>query len=135
MRNKEFWNTVLSYFLIIKKCPRERFILVKNQKFIIEEQKLAREFNAYYTTFIQNTSRRIPLKLEVIDPSLTDSEIVKRIMIHIYSSTNLIEQNLSQKDSFHSANVVNKIVRNKNPEKTSGPEKILIKLVKLSIDY
>lgn len=89
------------------------------------------EVNAYYTTIIQNSSWRITLKLEVIGPSLTDSEIVKRMMIHIktfeYSSTKPIEENLSEKDSFHSANAsvrdVNKMVRNKNHDKTSGPEK------------
>lgn len=77
-----------------------------NQKFIIEEQKLVREFSAYHTTIIQNISWRIPLKLEVINPSLTDSEIIKRNIDSYkkHSSIKLIEENLSHKVSFHSAN-------------------------------
>ena len=47
-----------------------------------------------------------------------------------------MEENLSHKDSFHSANAsvrdANKIIRSKNPNKATGPDKIPRKSVKLS---
>ena len=77
----------------------------------ILKQKLVQEFNSYYTTIVQNTSGKIPSKLGAINPSLTDSEIVKRIsLIHIKNipSMKLIEEKLSQKSSFHFVNAIGK---------------------------
>ena len=88
---------------------------IKNEA-LTEEQKLVYEFNVYYTNIVQNTSGRIPSKIGAINQSLTDVEIVNR-MIDSYKkhpSLKLIEENLSQKGSFHFANAsardVNRII-------------------------
>ena len=86
----------------------------------------------------KNASGRIPSKLKTINPSLTDSEIVKPIndSSKKYPSIKLIEESLSQKGSFHFVNAsvrdVNKIIRNVNPNRANDPHKITPKLVKLS---
>ena len=110
---------------------------IKNEA-VTEEQKLVHEFNVYYTNIVQNTSGRIPSKVGAINQSLTDIEIVNR-MIDSYKkhpSMKLIEENLSQKDSFHFANAsardVNRIIWNINLNKAVSLDKIPPKFVKLS---
>ena len=127
--NKKFWN-IVKPFITSKSVPENTFIhfcshcsiehvpislKIKNEA-VTEEQKLVHEFNVYYTNIVQNTTGRIPSKVGAINQSLTDIEIVNR-MIDSYKkhpSMKLIEENLSQKDSFHFANAsardVNRII-------------------------
>lgn len=71
---------------------------------------------------------------------MTVSEILKRIIDSFkpHPSLELIEKNLSQEGLFNfakaSARDVNNIIRNINPNKATGSEKIVPKLVKLSVN-
>ena len=94
-------------FLTIKKVRENALILLGiENKTVIEEQTLVHKFHSYYTNIIQNTSGKIPWKLGTINPSLTDSEMIKLITdsYKIQASIKLIEENLSPKGSFHFAN-------------------------------
>ena len=95
-------------FLTIKSVRQNALILLGiESKTVIEEQTLVHKFNSYYTNIVQNTSGKIPWILGTINPSLTDSEMIKPITdsYKIHPSIKLIEENLSPKGSFHFANV------------------------------
>ena len=93
MTNKEFCDTVKPFFTVKSVRGNAPVSLEINNKRVIGEQKLLQEFNSYYGNIVQNISGRIPSKLGAINPSLIDSEIVKRII-----------ENLSQKSLYRFAN-------------------------------
>ena len=103
-----------------------------------DEKKLTKEFNSYYINIAKITLGKPPMKLENNLDYMKDSLITKLIIEKYknHSSIKAIQNTFPLKKQFEieEARVeqVNKILRNINSAKATGPDKIPPKIVKMS---
>ena len=138
MSNKKFWNTVKP-FLTSKGFLHNNNISIDINGYIVKDaQKLTKEFNSYYVSIAKITSGKPPMKLQnnldYINDSLITKPIIEKYKNH--PSIKAIQDIFLVKKQFkiEKAKVeqVNKILRNINSRKATGPDKIPPKIVKMS---
>ena len=138
MSNRKFWNTVKPFLASKGFLQNDNISIDINGNIIEDEQKLTKEFNSYYINIAKTTSGKPPMKLEndldYINDSLITKPITKKYKNH--PSIKAIQDTFPVKKEFkiEEAKVeqINKILRNINSRKATGPDKIPPKIVKMS---
>ena len=137
MSNRKFWNTV-KLFLTSKVFLHNYNISINiNGNIVEDEQKLTKEFNSYYLNIAKTTSGKPPMKLENNLDFINDSLITKRIIKKYknHPSIKAIQDTFPGKKEFkiEEAKIeqMNKILRNTNPRKATGRDRIPSKIVKM----
>ena len=109
-----------------------------NDNIVEDEEKLTKEFNSYYIHIAKATSGKPPMKLENNLDYINDLLITKRIIKKYKNrpSIKAIQDTFPVKKEFkiEEAKVeqINKILRNINSRKATGPDKIPPKIVKMA---
>ena len=132
MSNRKFWNTVKP-FLISNGFLHNDNISIDINGDIVDEPKLKKEFNSYYTNIAKTTSGKPQMKLGNNLGYINDSLITK---YKKHPSIKVIPDTFPGKKEFKIEKVkveqINKILRNINSRKATGPDKIPPKIVKMS---
>ena len=137
MSNRKFWNTV-KLFLTSKRFLHNDNNSIDTNGNIVEDQQKLKEFNSYYINIAKTTSGKPPMKLENYLDYINDSLIIKRIIEKYknHPSIKAIQDTFPVKKEFkiEEAKVeqINKILRNINSRKATGPDIIPPKIVKMS---
>ena len=103
-----------------------------------DKQKLTKDFNSYYLNIAKTTSGKPPMKLENNLDYINDSLITKRNIEKYknHPSIKAIQDTFPVKKEFkiEEAKVeqINKVLRNINSRKATGPDKTPPKIVKMS---
>ena len=137
--NKKFWNTVKP-FLTNKGFLTDDNISIKvNDDLVAEKTNLANLFNLHYINIVENTSGVPPVIQENPNNPNEDNTTVKNIIKQYenHSSIINIKNNIdspSTRFDVPAAKIedINKIIKNINPKKATGPDKIPPKIVRLS---
>ena len=137
MSNRRFWNTVKPFLTSKGFLHNDNISININGNIVEDEQKLTKEFNSYYINIAKITSGKPPIKLEnnldYINNSLITKQIIEKYKNH--PSIKAIQDTSSvKKKKIEEAKVelINKILRNTNSRKATGPDKIPPKIVKMS---
>ena len=137
MSNRKFWNTVKPFLTSKGFLHNDNISIDINGNIVEDEQKLTKEFNSYYINAAKITSGKPPVKLENNFGYINDSLIIKRIIKKYknHPSIKAIQVTFPVKKQFKIEEAkfeqVNKILRNINSRKATGPNKIPPKIVKM----
>ena len=137
MSYKKFWNTAKPFFTSKGFLHNDNILIDINGNILEDEQKLAKNINSYYINITKTTSGKLPIKLENNLDYINDSLITKRIIEKYknHPSIKAIQDTFPVKKEFkiEEAKVeqINKILRNINSRKATGPDKIPPKIVKI----
>ena len=110
-----------------------------DKKIIEDKSELTRTFNSHYINIVKSTTGKHPIKLGTLASRISKKEIVTAITDKFKNHSSII----SIKNEFQPAaelNIkaatveqVNKIIRSLNAKKAVGPDKIPVKVVKMSV--
>ena len=138
MSNRKFWITAIPFLTLKGFLHNDNISSDINGNIVEDEQKLTKEFNSYYINIAKTPSGKAPMKLENNLDYINDSLITKRIIEKYknHPSIKAIQDTFPVKKEFkiEEAKVeqINKILRNINSRKATGPDKIPPKIVKMS---
>ena len=138
MSNRKFWNTVKPFLTSKGFLHNDKISIDINDNIVEDKQKLTKDFNSYYLNIAKTTSGKPPMKLENNLDYINDSLITKRNIEKYKShpSIKAIQDTFPVKKEFkiEEAKVeqINKVLRNINSRKATGPDKIPPKIVKMS---
>ena len=138
MGSKKFWSTVKP-FLSSKGFIHNNDIKIEiDNKMIEDESELAKTFNSHYINIVKSTTGKHPTKLGTLVSRISEKEIVATIIDKFRNHPSIIsiknEFRPTAKLNFKAATVdqINKIIRNLDAKKATGPDKIPVKVVKMS---
>ena len=140
MSNRKFWNTVKPFLRSKGFLHNDNISIDLNGNIVEDEQNLTKEFNSYYINIAKTISGKPPTTLENNLDYINNSLITKRIIekYNNHTSIKAIEDTFPVKKEFkiEEAKVeqVNKILRNINSRKATGPDKIPPKIVKMLVN-
>ena len=140
MSNRKFWNTVKPFLTSKGFLHNDNISIDLNGNIVEDEQNLTKEFNSYYINIAKTISGKPPTTLESNLDYINNSLITKRIIekYNNHTSIKAIEDTFPVKKEFkiEEAKVeqVNKILRNINSRKATGPDKIPPKIVKMLVN-
>ena len=140
MSNRKFWNTVKPFLTSKGFLHNDNISIDLNGNIVEDEQNLTKEFNSYYINIAKTISGKPPTTLENNLDYINNSLITKRIIekYNNHTSIKAIEDTFPVKKEFkiEEAKVeqVNKILRNINSRKATGPDKIPPKIVKMLVN-
>ena len=129
--NRKFWNTVEPFLTSKGFLHNDNMSIDINGNIMEDEQKLTKEFNSYYINIAKTTSGKPPMKWEKSPDYKNDSLITKGIIEKYknHPSIKAIQDNFPVKKEFKIEEVkveqVNKVLRNINSRKATGPDKIV----------
>ena len=129
MSNRKFWNTVKP-FLTSKEFLHNDNNSIDTNGNIVEDQQKLKEFNSYYINIAKTTSGKPPMKLENNLDCIHDSLMTKRIIENDenHPSIRAVQDTFPVKKEFiieeTKVEQINKILRNINSRKATGPDKI-----------
>ena len=138
MGSKKFWSTVKP-FLSSKGFIHNNDITIEiNNKTIKDKSELAQTFNSHYINIVESTIGKHPTKLETLASRISEKEIVATIIDKFKTHSSIIniknEFRPTADLNIKAATVdqINKIIRNLDAKKATGPDKIPVKVVKMS---
>ena len=137
--NKVFWNTVKPFLTNKRFLTNDNITLENEGEIIKDKETLANLFNSYYINIVENTSGIKPETLgnpeNVDEDQSTVTSIIEKFQNHP-SILDIQNKNDSIRDRFEipkaTIEQVNKIIKDLNPKKATGPDKIPPKIIKLS---
>ena len=138
--NRKFWNIVKPFLTSKGFLHNDNISKDINDNVVEDEEKLKKEFNSYYINITKATSGKPPMKLKNNLDYINDLLITKRIIRKYKNcpSIKAIQDTFPVKKEFkiEEAKVeqINKILRNINSRKATGPDKIPPKIVKMSVN-
>ena len=138
MSNRKWWNKVKPFLASKGFLQNGNISIDINGNIVEDEQKLTKEFDSCYLNIAKTRSGKAPMKLENNLDYINDSLITKRIIekyknhpsIKAIQDTFLVKKEFKIKEA--KVEQVNKILRNINPRKATGPDEIPPKIVKMS---
>ena len=133
-----FWSTVKP-FLSPKGFIHNNDITTEiDNKIIEDESELAKTFNSHYNNIVKSTTGKHPTKLGTLASRISEKEIVATIIDKFKNYPSII----SIKNEFRpiaelnikaaTVDQINKIIRSLDAKKATGPDKIPVKVVKMS---
>ena len=136
--SKKFWSTVKP-FLSSKGFIHNNDITIEiNNKTIKDKSELAQTFNSHYINIVESTIGKHPTKLETLASRISEKEIVATIIDKFKNHPSII----SNKNEFRptaelnikaaTVDQINKIIRSLDTKRAARPDKILVKVVKMS---
>ena len=139
MGSKRFWSTVKP-FLSSKGSIHNNDIAIKIDNKIIEvKSELAKKFNLHYINIVKSTTGKQPTKLGTLASRISEKEIVTTIIDKFKNHRSII----SIKNEFRPTaeinikaatdDQINEKIGSLGAKKAIGPDKILVKVVKMSI--
>ena len=137
MSDRKFWNTDKPFLTPKGFLHIYNISIDINGNIVEDEQKLTKEFDSDYLNIAKTTSGKPPMKLENNLDYINDSLITKRIIKKYknHPSIKAIQDTFLVKKEFkiEEAKVeqINKILRNINSRKATGPDKIPPEIVKM----
>ena len=139
INTKSFSNTVKP-FLTNKGIFTSETIITENKgKLIFPNLKRTEIFNAHHINIVENSSGIAPSTTRTPNNPLEDFNTVKHIIKEYKnhpSIVNIRNQTNLNVDTFNfphaTAEEINKIIKEINPKKATGPNKIPLKIIKLS---
>ena len=137
--NKKFWNAVKPFLTNKDLLTNDNISIKVNDDLVTDKTKLANLFNLHYINIVENTSGAPPVIQGNPNNPDEDNTTVKNI-IKQYENHNNIINIKNHIDSpvirfdIPTAKIedINKIIKNINLKKATGPDKIPPKIVKLS---
>ena len=141
MTNKTFWNTIKPFMTNKVKINSNKIILEEREKVISNTEGLVEIFNNYYINIAETTLGYPPRSNGNPNDSSNDRDTVINIL-NEYRENPIIqkinENCVGSTEPFSlplaSTEEVNKIIKNLDTTKATGPDKIPPKLVKLCAD-
>ena len=138
MRNKAFWNTVKPFLTNKGFLTNENITINHKDKIVTNYSKLAHLFNNHYINIVGSTSGMSPENIGnpkcKSDDYLTVSKIIKHHKNYPIIGT--INNICTKKENFDIpiaiTEEINKIIKELDPEKATGLDKIPQKIVKMS---
>ena len=136
MGNKQFWNTVKPFLTSKGFLHNEDIGLHIGDKTVTDCSELAKEFNEYYINIVETTTEKATIKLQGSNNDKSPAEIIIKTYEHHPSIKRIKEHIQKENSDFNiktaSVGLINKIIKDFNPKKAAGPDKIPIKIVKLA---
>ena len=137
--NKKFWNAVKPFLTNKGFLTNDNISIKVNDDLVTDKTKLANLFNLHYINIVENTSGAPPViqgnPNNPNEDNTTVKNIIKEYENHssIINIKNHIDSPVIRFD-IPTAKIedMNKIIKNINPKKATGPDKIPPKIVKLS---
>ena len=137
--NKKFWDTVKPFLTNKGSNTNDSIVIEQNNKLITDDRQLTELFNSHYINIVEKSSGNKPSSIGFPENSLNDELTVSKIIDKYkdHPSIKAISRNfLNNNQSFYlpEATVpeINKIIKNLNTKKANGPDKIPLKVIKLS---
>ena len=133
MGSKKFWSTVKPFL------SSKGFILIEIDNKIIEDKsELAKTFNSHYINIVKSTTGKHAAKLGTLASRISKKEIVATIIDKFKNRPSIIgfksefrptaELNIKAA----AVNQINKMIKILDAKKAAGPDKIRVKVVKIS---
>ena len=139
MNSKSFWNTVKPFLTNKGFLTCENITVENKEKLISNNLKLAEIFNTYFRNIVEKLSGILLSVTGNPNNPLKDSNSVKNIIEQYENHPSIItikyqaNLNAGTYDFLHAnAEEINKIIKDVNPKKATGPDKIPRKIIKLS---
>ena len=138
VNNKAFWNRIKP-FLTNKGFLTNETIAIENKgKIVTDKSKLVNLFNAHYINIVEKTSG-CPPEIEGNPENKTNDKATVQSIIRKYqthpSILNIKSKN-TVKNTFNipsaTSGQINKIIKELNVKKATGPDKVPLKIVRLS---
>jgi len=141
MTNKLFWKTVKPFMTNKGKIGSNKIVLEEEGKLIINTENLVEIFNNHYINIVETTIGNLPMSLgNSTDPECDNNTVLD--IIEKYSKNPII---LKIKNTIEdptksfclpaaSREEINKIIKNLDTAKATGPDNIPPKLVKICAD-
>ena len=136
MNSKRFWSTVKP-FLSSKGFSHNNNISIEIYNKIIEdESELAKTFYSHYINIVKSRTGKHPTKLVILDSRVSEKELVATTFDKFKNHPSIIsiknEFRPTAELNIKAATVkqINKIIRNLETKKVTGPDKIPVKVVK-----
>ena len=138
MGSKKFWNTVKP-FLSSKSFIHNNDITIEiDNKIIEDESELAKTFNSHYINIVKSATGKHSTKLGTLASRISEKELVATIIDKFKNHPGII----SIKNEFRptvelnikaaTVDQINKIIRSLDAKKATGPDKIPVRIVKMS---
>ena len=138
MGSRKFWSTVKP-FLSSKGFIHNNDISIEiDNKIIEDESELAKTFNSYYINIAKSATGKHPTKLGTFTSRISEKEIVTTIIDKFKNHPSII----SIKNEFRpttelnikavKVDQINEIIRSVDAKQVKGPDKIPVKVVKMS---
>ena len=136
--NKSFWNTVKPFLTNKGFMTKDKIVIKNDDKIITDDGEISELFNNHYVNIVEKVSGIPPVALGYPNDQNEDNQTVKSI-INEYSnhpSILRIEKEIPVRQDFDipKATVfqINRLIRDINVKKATGPDNIPPRLVKLS---
>ena len=141
MTNKLFWKTIKPFLTNKGKISSNTIILEEDGKLVSNEEELVEIFNNHYINIVETTMGKPPISIgNPNDPNYDRNTVLdiiekyKENPIILKINANLIDSKQSFSLPLASRKEINKIIKNLNITRATGPDTIPLKLVKLSAD-
>ena len=136
---KRFCSTVKPFFLSKGFIHNNYITIIETDNKIIEdESELPKTFNLHYINIVKSTTGKHPTKLGTLPSRISEKEIVATITDKLKNHPSIV----SIKNEFRptaelnikaaTVDQINKIIRILVAKKAAGPDKITVRVVKLS---
>ena len=137
--NKKFWNTVKPFLTNKGFLTNDNISIKVNDDLVTDKTKLANLFNLHYINIVENTSGVPPVIQGNPNNPNEDNTTVKNIIKQYENHSSIINiknhiDSPTIKFDIPTAKIddINKIIKNINSKKATGPDKIPPKIVRLS---
>ena len=138
MSSKNLWSTVKPLFSSKDFIHNNDITSEIDNKIFEDVSELAKTFNSHYINIVKITTGKHPTKLGTLASRSSEKEIVATIIDKFKNHRSII----NIKNEFRptaelnikvaTVDQINKIIRSLDAKKATGPDKILVKVVKMS---
>ena len=138
MGSKKFWSTVRPFYSSKGFIHNNDITIEIDNKIIEDESELAKTSNSHYINIVKSTTGRHPTKLGTLARRISEKEIVATIIDKFKNHPSIIniknEFRPTAELYFKAATVdqINKVIRRLGAKEAAEPDKISVKVVKMS---